>query len=157
MIGLFSHGDESRARAQILKLLLHYTITYPQCLFFCWWYSSCRGDEKARSHTLHVNSSSSKRERRRRKVWEKSKQTIKQSELGKKKASIMSCPCKIECTTMYVTGKASRYKKIDCKMILFFLIDEGRFCVVVVISNRSSFIYHANQFHSTNLQLCLQL
>ena len=36
------------------------TFTHPQCLFLCWWYSSCLGDVKARSHTLHVTSSSSK-------------------------------------------------------------------------------------------------
>ena len=45
-----------------LKLISDFflTFTHPQCLFLCWWYSSCLGDVKARSHTLHVTSSSSK-------------------------------------------------------------------------------------------------
>lgn len=33
-------------------------LTYPKCLFFCWWEASCRWQWKALSQTLQVNDSS---------------------------------------------------------------------------------------------------
>ena len=55
----FFFGDLCQSE-KLSKIKLPLASTHPQCLFLCWWYSSCLGDVKARSHTLHVTSSSSK-------------------------------------------------------------------------------------------------